>query len=173
VALTEERLAEIEARCAAATAGPWWCNTDGPWDAIVAEGSNGNADTDDYYGGRLVAESAASVDVEFIANARTDVPELLEDVSTTRAMLADALAEATRAREETARLAAMNADALEETRAAWTAYGHLRVMLSEARGAVALHRARLNPSGFAGRAMAAEDLLRRIDAALAPQAVRR
>ena len=81
---TTELLADIHARAAQATAGPW--HTGEAYGAVVAPVTAPNAphmspDNVAAYGGALIGESIVRVeDRAFIANARTDVPRLLAAV---------------------------------------------------------------------------------------------
>jgi hypothetical protein len=84
--LTEARIAEIEARANAATEGPWQAS----WDTFE--------DTDTYRVEQKATElvirtSAESYetdndelfgDIDFIAHARTDIPDLLDEVKRLR-----------------------------------------------------------------------------------------
>ncbi|WNI15542.1 hypothetical protein [Actinacidiphila sp. ITFR-21] len=75
--LSEQRLAEIAARVAAASAGPWMA--DGaeiyraPWGYVVIDLWVGEMLRIDDQGG-------SNADAEFVAHARTDVPVLLAEV---------------------------------------------------------------------------------------------
>lgn len=63
------RLNEIEARANAATEGPWWADwrfTD--WEVCCTVGDHGLP--------ALIASDADGEDAEFIAHARTDVPDM-------------------------------------------------------------------------------------------------
>jgi hypothetical protein len=74
VSISNERLAEIEARCEAATEGPWYANPGGYVELDeFGEGEhfNGIADTWNANDGK---------DAEFIAHARQDVPDLIATV---------------------------------------------------------------------------------------------
>ena len=90
--MTEERLAEIKARCEAATPGPWrfseaheWQEGDGPFDDWGADIQR-DADGDDVVVGGAQDEQGGAVgvlrneDAEFIAASREDVPWLLTEV---------------------------------------------------------------------------------------------
>lgn len=78
----EERLAEIEARAAKATAGPW--AVDGSSAADIALGVTYGDDTETWVQsstGHIDDEGGHTVDdAQFIAHARTDVPWLVERV---------------------------------------------------------------------------------------------
>ena len=79
------RLNEIEARANAATEGPWLVNgPDEPW-AVISSGSDSvlhsymrcRPDCEGCECGESVAEVAIELeDAEFIAHARTDVPDM-------------------------------------------------------------------------------------------------
>ena len=63
------RLNEIEARTNAATEGPWWADwrfTD--WEVCCTVGDHGPP--------ALIASDADGEDADFIAHARTDVPDM-------------------------------------------------------------------------------------------------
>ena len=63
------RLNEIEARANAATEGPWFPNRySDDWEVCGELDDNGNP--------ALVASEAVGTDAEFIAHARTDVPDM-------------------------------------------------------------------------------------------------
>lgn len=80
--MTDEQLAEIEARANAATPGPWfwtgrvddWGHSGpdlmGPNDAVVCQSWGHDAD------GLEIADS----DMSFIANAREDIPALIAEI---------------------------------------------------------------------------------------------
>jgi hypothetical protein len=71
--ITPERLAEIEARTEAATAGPW---TASGYDVYETQTAHGD----------VVAEAGLSgIDAKFIAHARADVPDLVAEVRRQRA----------------------------------------------------------------------------------------
>jgi hypothetical protein len=88
--LTPERIAEIEKRCNAATAGPWFHRQAGmeghgqAYDWIAdAEGVGRHSkiivSRESVYGG--------TPDYSFIAHARTDIPDLVSEVKRLRAEL--------------------------------------------------------------------------------------
>jgi len=83
--MTDEEIEEIQIRCAAATPGPWKSfvegrdHTSGSNFIMVGEGSNRGDDIE------LVGATIA--DQDFIANARQDVPRLLEEIARLRAIL--------------------------------------------------------------------------------------
>jgi hypothetical protein len=84
VSISNERLAEIEARCEAATEGPWYANPGGYVELDeFGEGEhfNGIADTWNANDGK---------DAEFIAHARQDVPDLIATVREQAAEIEDA-----------------------------------------------------------------------------------
>jgi len=69
--MTKEKLAEIEARCNAATPGRWY-----HWEGdcrVITSGPMGELCTN-------IAECASVGDTEFIAHARQDIPALIEAV---------------------------------------------------------------------------------------------
>lgn len=85
--ITQERLAEIKARCDAATPGPWSDGEGVPYSALEElrvcgwdrrPVPSGN----DYYacGPRVACSLSAVNDSRFISNARSDVPALLAEV---------------------------------------------------------------------------------------------
>lgn len=67
---------EIRARWAQATPGPW--RQGKSYGAVVADGSNGEPETDNAYGGKVVCESVGRNDAPFLANAWQDVAVLLD-----------------------------------------------------------------------------------------------
>jgi type VI protein secretion system component VasK len=84
-----DREREIQARCEAATPGPWY-NGDGSVDRFFA-GKNTVAST-----ARVIVERATYndefdqqtyADIEFIAHARTDLPDALDEIARLRAEL--------------------------------------------------------------------------------------
>ena len=85
--LMEERLLEIEARCKAATPGPWKAEI-GPLITIEAEplrhGLAGWPICDMDMKVELIAPDQPMADAAFIAHARQDVPDLLEEVAQLR-----------------------------------------------------------------------------------------
>lgn len=78
--LPAEVLAEIETRCAAATAGPWrsWVE--------ALEGAGG-CDFIQTGGEDIYLKGATVADQDFIAAARQDVPRLIAEVKELRARL--------------------------------------------------------------------------------------
>jgi hypothetical protein len=100
--LSDERLAEIEQRCAAATPGPWWVDLDRPFtlggDTVSVEALTPDGryverevcscllDTDAWPDGPEWLEDAANA--RFLAHSRSDVPDLLAEVRRLRALLA-------------------------------------------------------------------------------------
>jgi hypothetical protein len=97
--MSEEYLREIQARCEAATPGPWEAWTEEPGDCVVVSQGYESAPEDgkwicnvgpDGLTGAYpvgVAFNRESEDTEFIAHARTDVAELLEEVERLKAEL--------------------------------------------------------------------------------------
>jgi hypothetical protein len=99
--LSDERLAEIEQRCAAATPGPWAVDLDRPFtlggDTVSVDAMTGDGlcverevcscvlDTDGWPDGPEWLEDAANA--RFLAHAREDVPALLAEVRRLRALL--------------------------------------------------------------------------------------
>jgi outer membrane murein-binding lipoprotein Lpp len=73
--LTEARLAEIEARCEAATPGPWYAGfcLDAPDGAELYIGKMKNGETADV----LYAFDEKNANAAFMADARSDIPALL------------------------------------------------------------------------------------------------
>ncbi len=73
--LTPERLAEIEKRCNAATAGPWfpWLVEKVGWTIQVGVGWLFRA-----------SAKGTEQDARFIAHARTDIPDLLSEIKRLR-----------------------------------------------------------------------------------------
>jgi hypothetical protein len=75
--LAEELLLEIEKRCVNATAGPWRASVEGrdhtSGDSLIIRGTAGG---DDLY----LFPGATASDYDFIANARQDIPILIEEI---------------------------------------------------------------------------------------------
>ena len=86
MAITENRLKELDAMEQAATKGPWRKGIE-RLDTVISDGSNGNEVTDEWYGGKLICETGHSTDVAFIVIARTAVPELIAEVRRLRECL--------------------------------------------------------------------------------------
>jgi hypothetical protein len=87
--LSDERLAEIESRCAAATTGSWViCRESDEWGTIGMPVCRMEDDTDLVVGHPHDWGATAPVadDAAFIAHARRDVPELLAEVRRLRAV---------------------------------------------------------------------------------------
>jgi hypothetical protein len=87
--LSDERLAEIEKRCAAATPGPWEWPADHCDRFTVVAWSDGPRwgtprDVTVQPEGRTYAQAEA--DAAFVARARTDVPDLVAEVRRLRAV---------------------------------------------------------------------------------------
>lgn len=76
--LTDEELAAIEARCNWASPGPWRKSRTTADDRVICFYDVPGLETDEI--GRCVWENMLSVDHEFIAHARTDIPRLLAEV---------------------------------------------------------------------------------------------
>lgn len=83
--MSEQQLAEIRARVAGATAGPWMA--DGaeiyraPWGYVVIDQWVGEML-------RIEDEAASNADAQFVAHARTDVPSLLAEIDRLRTQVA-------------------------------------------------------------------------------------
>lgn len=92
--MSEPDLEAIRARKDAATPGPW--------DAPLL----GGVWTDDDGGGWITTD-AEDANAEFIAHARTDIPDLLEAIDRLRSMLIDAETEAQMQAAEVERLRAI------------------------------------------------------------------
>jgi len=85
MSLTDDDLSEIEARCNAATPGPWEVRNPGCWPGEI--GPTGVS-------GGSVATASCHDNAEFIAHAREDVPALVAEVRALREIvrpLAEAL----------------------------------------------------------------------------------
>ena len=80
--MTEEELANIEARCARVTGGPWRSWIEG---RDHTSGSNIISTS----GADIELSGATDADQDFIAAARQDVPALLADIARLRADLSD------------------------------------------------------------------------------------
>uniref|UniRef100_UPI003342CF4A hypothetical protein n=1 Tax=Castellaniella defragrans TaxID=75697 RepID=UPI003342CF4A len=83
--MTEQQLREIEARCKAATAGPWVSCVEGrdheSGSNFIMTGPRNDRGPDIELSGATIA------DQEFMARARQDVPELLSEVCRLKAFL--------------------------------------------------------------------------------------
>ena len=78
--MTDEELRQIEYRCRKATAGPWIAFVEGR-DQFCGSSIIRTAGEDiDFCG-------ATTEDIDFIANARQDIPKLLEEVCRLHSML--------------------------------------------------------------------------------------
>ena len=102
--MTDERLAEIKARCDAATPGPWqpWCR-----DFHFVRPAN-----PEMAGPILLLTGTNKADSQFAAHARADIPALLAENAALRARVAALEAECDRLVGENVRLVA----ALEKAR---------------------------------------------------------
>jgi hypothetical protein len=80
--LTDEELAAIRARCAAATPGPWRSHVEGrdhtSGSSFIMTGE------DDSRGEDIELSGATPADQDFIAHARQDIPRLLEEIQRLR-----------------------------------------------------------------------------------------
>lgn len=115
--LNDKRLAEIKARCAAATPGPWWWDLENPVALVTGEGNS-----EQEIARMEVDVPPAMVDTDFIQYARTDLPDLVVEVERQRDEIATATATADRL--------------LRESLEAHAEIGRLREALSEiAKGA--------------------------------------
>lgn len=97
--LTDDEIAAMEARCAAATPGPW--RKEGSFDAgnglRIAAGAkeifvcrvDGSAMRAGIDGSWSRSRADASIDAAFIAHARTDLPRVIAEVRRLRAMCDD------------------------------------------------------------------------------------
>jgi hypothetical protein len=74
--LTPERLAEIEKRCNAATAGPWWIAQSGYNCTGPRAVSHHNATVEETQPLPIYSEK----NMDFIANSITDIPDLLNEI---------------------------------------------------------------------------------------------
>jgi hypothetical protein len=81
--VNDKRLAEIAARCDAATAGPWKSYLE------VRDGLSG-ADFISRGGEDLYLTGATIADYDFIADARQDIPDLLKEIARLKALLQSA-----------------------------------------------------------------------------------
>lgn len=90
---TEEREAEVRARCADATPGPWHHGTS----AVDRDVRTGLSSHNIYGNGHEdITTPGASIDppdAQFIAHARTDLPDALEEIARLRVELAKRLEE--------------------------------------------------------------------------------
>jgi len=78
--LTEEELAQIDGRVAAATAGPWTAHVEGR--DFLGGSSCITTGGDD-----IELSGAVEADYDFIANARQDIPRLVTEIRSLRAAL--------------------------------------------------------------------------------------
>ena len=89
--LTEQELADIRARCEAATGGPWRFveegrdNTSG--DSFIMTGPPRGRNGDLYL--TTDKRDGSHADYEFIAHARQDIPRLLDEVERLRKLVAE------------------------------------------------------------------------------------
>lgn len=88
--MTQERLDAIKARCEAATLGPWYVEyeMDGPFaEPQCIQGPENVTTYHDAYNDYRVSAvvEMAEADLEFIAHARQDIPDLLAEVERLRA----------------------------------------------------------------------------------------
>ena len=89
--LTEQELADIRARCEAATGGPWRFveegrdNTSG--DSFIMTGPPRGRNGDLYL--TTDKRDGSHADYEFIAHARQDIPRLLDEVERLRRLVAE------------------------------------------------------------------------------------
>lgn len=82
--MTDEQLAEIEARCEAATPGPW-ARKRGQFTRVVSfSDENGTVVASTYTSSFAPPKIQAMENASFIAHARTDVPALLAEVKRLR-----------------------------------------------------------------------------------------
>jgi hypothetical protein len=79
--LTPERIAEIEKRCNAATAGPWWIAQSGYNCTGPRAVSHHNATVEETQPLPIYSEK----NMDFIANSITDIPDLLNEIKRLRA----------------------------------------------------------------------------------------
>ena len=88
--LPDVRLADIRARCDAATAGPWHVNEDGSV-VIVPSGTLGQGSWSEVTVGRMMNSATlnAPANAAFMAATREDVPALLAEVEHLRVLLAE------------------------------------------------------------------------------------
>ena len=83
--LTDEELGAIQARCAAATPGPWTPYIEG---RDHVSGSNFMMTGEGAVrGGDIALTGATEADYDFIAHARQDIPRLLEEVEGLRKLV--------------------------------------------------------------------------------------
>jgi predicted oxidoreductase len=89
--LTDEELEQIEARAEAASPGPWECFIEGrdhtAGDDFIRIGGLNDAQPDMYVQHYLGATSVTvpAADLDFIANARQDIPRLIAEIRRFRA----------------------------------------------------------------------------------------
>lgn len=87
--LTDHDLDEMEARCKAATPGPWRASDDEPSDVViwgpadkflVNVGADAIVPMSNTTGGAVLAFDADRLNAEFMAHARTDLPRVLAEL---------------------------------------------------------------------------------------------
>jgi hypothetical protein len=87
--LSESDLARIRSGCSAATPGPWTAMVEGrdhvSGDSFIMRGEGGQRGPDLY----LISEDrrVSTGDYDFIANARQDIPRLLDEIDRLRSLL--------------------------------------------------------------------------------------
>lgn len=86
--MTKE-LEKIEARCKAATRGPWFF--EGAVGVVATPANEDDADIDDQghryvfvFDPKTIGETACMANLEFAAEARQDIPDLIEEVKKLR-----------------------------------------------------------------------------------------
>jgi hypothetical protein len=87
--LSDDDLAAIERRWAAATPGPWWASIEGrdhtSGDTFIRTGTDTTRGPDIYVSHE--SQSAPASDLDFIAGAKQDVPRLLQEIRRLRATI--------------------------------------------------------------------------------------
>jgi hypothetical protein len=94
--MTDHEIAEIKSRLDLATKGPWKFYLEGrdhsSGDSFIMTGiSEGENLWSKNRGADIYLTGATIADCEFIANARQDVPRLLEEIKILRARLSDSV----------------------------------------------------------------------------------
>jgi hypothetical protein len=89
--MTEAELAEIESRCQAAAPGPWRSMVEGrdhtSGDSFIMLGTERERGDDMYIS--VGPRPASAPDQDFIANARQDIPRLIEEIRRLRGRASD------------------------------------------------------------------------------------
>lgn len=87
--MNAEQLTEIQARCNAATPGPWMAGALNPYRdrAVIYQTSEAQKVNRFHWQVRAVCREVRACDADFIEHARVDIPALLAEVERLRAAL--------------------------------------------------------------------------------------